>query len=122
MANPGRLRIQNDSDYYITYTVPQEGWNCCDGDFQRGAVFESVDPHSTSDYYTYGRTEGHGCDGRQGQFQLLPSFPTYRAEPQQFDFDSNGTIQLTPGPTPNYASQLIHDGGTDYTWKVTPTK
>jgi hypothetical protein len=122
MANPGQLRIQNKSKYYMTCSVPQnDGWaNCCDAP-KPGFSVGPVPPQTTSDYFTFVRTDGHGCNGRQGQFAFTPSIPTYVASPQQFSFDSDAAMALV-GPNPNYASQLIDDGSHNYTWVVTPTE
>ena len=122
MAQSGQLRIQNNSKYFITYSVPQnDGWfNCCDAP-RPGFSVGPVPPHTTSVYFMFLRTDGHGCNGRQGQFALIPSIPTYPAQPQQFWFDSGAEMDFQ-GPNPNYASQLQDDGSHNYTWIVTPTE
>jgi hypothetical protein len=119
-ADPGKLRIQNNSQFFMTYMVPlQDNWWNCDDAPARGFSV-SVPPGITSPYFEFVRTDGHGCDGRQGQFAMIPSIPTYPAQPQQFWYDSHGSLQFQ-GPNPNYASQLTDDGNQAYTWIVTPT-
>jgi hypothetical protein len=118
-ADPGHLRIQNKSPYFMTYAVPfsDNWWNCNDAP-QRGFTV-SVAPGATSPYFEFLRTDGHGCNGRQGQFAMVPSIPTYAAQPQEFWYDSHGGMAFQ-GPNPNYASQLSDDGNHNYTWIVAP--
>lgn len=118
-ADPGRLRIQNKSQYFMYYTIPADNWmNCNDKPFRGQMIL--VAPRATSDYFEFLRTDGHGCNGEQGQFALVPSIPIYSALPQQFSYDSHGGMGLV-GPNPNYASQLIDEQNHNYMWIVTPT-
>jgi hypothetical protein len=119
-ADPGKLRVQNKSQFFITYMVPLQDnwWNCNDEPFRGFSVL--VPPGTTSSYFQFVRTDGHGCNGRQGQFAMIPSIPTYLAQPQQFWYDSHGSLAFQ-GPNPNYASQLTDDGNNAYTWIVTPS-
>ena len=117
-ASPGELRIHNSSQFNVTYTVTGANWNCNDSP-KPGHVIGPVKPNSSSDYFVFVRTDGHGCDGRQGVFQILPSLQTVVAKPQNFSYDSNGSIGLVPSNT-NYGTQLENDGNNKWTWKVTP--
>jgi hypothetical protein len=120
-ADPGKLRIQNKSQFFITYTVPSRDnwWNCNDAPAKGFSI--SVPPGTTSAYFEFVRTDGHGCNGKQGQFAMVPSIPTYQAQSQQFWYDSHGGLEFQ-GPNPNYASQLTDDGNHAYTWIVTPAE
>jgi hypothetical protein len=119
MADPGTLIIANNSPWWITYTVPQgdDWWNCCDAPKPGFSV--RVGPHSRSPGFTFVRTDGHGCNGRQGQFSMNPSLPTIDAANQQFWFDSHGGLAFQ-GNNPNYVSQLAQIAGGAYVWTVTP--
>jgi hypothetical protein len=122
-ADPGHMRIQNASKYRMTYVVPDnDNWaNCCDAPKPGFAVVD-VAPNSTSEYFLFVRTDGHGCNGKQGQFGMIPSIPVGDApQEQQFWFDSHGGLAFQ-GPNPNYASQLIDEGNHNYKWIVTPTQ
>ena len=118
MANPGYLVISNQSPWYVTYYVPiSDGWwNCCDAP-QRGFAVVSVPPNVQSTPFMFVRTDGHGCNGRQGQFAMVPTLPDRVASPQQFWFDSNGGLAFQ-GPNPNYISQLTQNPGGVYVWTV----
>lgn len=123
MAEAGYLRIQNHSPTTYTYTVLQDDWNCCDAPKQ-GYQVEAVPPGSTSSYFLFVRTDGHGCNGRQGQFAMTPSISAYKPDKTHFTFDSNGLMALE-GDRPNYTSKLIPepnraDGRPQYTWLVSP--
>jgi hypothetical protein len=76
--------------------------NCCDAP-QRGDIVG----YNQSNSFTYVRTDGHGCDGRQGQFEVGVFFVKPLGGQQffriQLDFDSDGNIELsntTPNPSP----------------------
>jgi hypothetical protein len=119
MADPGTLIIYNNSPWWITYTVPNnDDWfNCCDA--PRPGFEIRVPPHTKAPGFTFVRTDGHGCNGRQGQFSMTPSLPTIDASLQQFWFDSHGGLQLQ-GPNPNFVSQLEQIPGGAFVWTVTP--
>ena len=118
---PGKMRIQNQSKFFMTYTVQSDdNWYNCNDAPLRGFAVAAVAPGATSDYFQFLRKDGHGCNGKQGQFGMVPSIPTYAAQEQQFSYDSHGAMGLA-GSNPNYASQLVDNGNNSYTWVVTPT-
>lgn len=118
---------KNDSPYVMLLDVDKDNNNCLDTDFITpnpflGQTF-SVDPGQTLTAHLF-RKDGHGCDGRQGQFEARPQFvingQTQTGDYQQFSFDSAGGIGLVGAP-PNYGSQLSQSGGSgaDATWTIT---
>jgi hypothetical protein len=119
-ADPGQLRIQNQSKYFVTYTVAfnDDWWNCNDEPNQ--GYYIQIAPGKTSEVFRFLRKDGHGCNGKQGQFSMVPSLPTVQAAPQRFWYDSHGGMEI-PGDSPrvNYGSQLRDDGNHNYTWIVT---
>lgn len=118
-ADSGRLRIQNKSQNWVYYTIPADNFMNCNDQPVRGQMI-IVPPNGTSAYFEFLRTDGHGCNGEQGQFAIQPSIPSYSAQSQQFSYDSHGSMGLH-GPNPNYASQLIDEQNHNYMWIVTPT-
>jgi hypothetical protein len=121
-ADAGKLRIQNKSKFFMTYTVQSnDNWYNCNDAPTAGFTVAAVAPGATTDYFEFLRTDGHGCNGKQGQFGMVPSIPTYVAQEQQFSYDSHGAMGLA-GSNPNYASQLVDNGNNSYTWIVTPTE
>ncbi len=68
MANGNTLHILNHFDYPITIYVSPNDWNCCDSPLQNQQVGYVAAGGSVD--LDYSRKDGHGCGGRQGQFQL----------------------------------------------------
>jgi len=121
-GTPGYLSIHNNSDAVVSFTVTNAGWNCNDAPL-RGDVVQV--PAGGTVEMLFVRKNGHGCDGEQGVFDMLPSFTGYVAQPQSFSYDSHGSMALVSHP--NYASTLTDDGLNgeghhQYTWSVTPTQ
>ena len=74
-------------------------------------MIADVAPGAESSPFTFLRTDGHGCNGRQGQFTLVPTLPNVAAVGQQFSYDSHGGMGFQPNaPTVNYLSRLKQRG------------
>ncbi len=121
MAAEGQLAIRNGSKFILTFTVPMnEPWQgCCDHP-QPGDSVTNVPPGTTSQSFMFTKTGGHGCNGKQGQFSMVPSIPTYPAQWQGFWFNSDANLALQGNP-PNYVSQLSKGDDGVYLWTVIPT-
>jgi len=121
-ADPGKMVIRNDSKSYVTYYVPSDAFFNCDDEPQRGFMIADVAPGAESSPFTFLRTDGHGCNGRQGQFTLVPTLPNVAAVGQQFSYDSHGGMGFQPdAPTVNYLSRLKQRADGVYVWTVTPS-
>lgn len=68
MATGNTLHILNHFSYPITVYVSPDDWNCCDAPLENQAVGHLQPGGSVG--LAYCRKDGHGCNGRQGQFQL----------------------------------------------------
>ena len=91
MATQGTLTIQNsipNTNLYITVT--NTDCNCCDFPLQNDVVGVIL-PNSTFKL-NYIRTEGHGCKGKQGIFNLFVLGNSIPLGTQDFSFDDNGGI------------------------------
>jgi hypothetical protein len=74
--------------------------NCYEG--TRPQTF-TVQPGQTYQF-SLARVQGHGCDGKQGEFSLQP-LDRFNQEAQLFNFSNDGSLSLT-NPTYTYGSQL----------------
>lgn len=92
MADGNTLHIINHFDFPITVYVSANEWNCCDAPQQNQPV-GYVEAGGQVDL-GYCRKDGHGCDGRQGQFQLAMNIN----RTVDLNFDSGGGMS-PPGAT-----------------------
>ncbi|RZJ32502.1 MAG: hypothetical protein EON86_20835 [Brevundimonas sp.] len=107
MATGNTLHIINHFEYPITLYVGGDDWNCCDAPLPNQKV-GYVQPQGVIDL-GYCRKDGHGCNGRQGQFQLeINSGMTV-----DLNFDADGNMAepsatsgcqaaVSPGPGSTY--------------------
>ena len=101
MAQGNTLITANQIGVQAVMFITSSNWNCCDAP-QRGDFVGS----NVSNQFNYVRTDGHGCDGRQGQFEVGIFFVKPLSGQQffrvQLDFDADGNIELTnTSPNPN---------------------
>ncbi|HEX4694895.1 Vps62-related protein [Sphingomonas sp.] len=103
--------------------------NCLDTDFITPNPFLGqkflIEAGSTFVAHLF-RKDGHGCDGRQGEFQARPIFldnnTTVPKQYQKFSFDSNGAMAAV-GDEPDYTSTLLQaNSGATALWTVGGTK
>jgi hypothetical protein len=92
MADGNTLHIVNYFTSDMTVSVSDQDWNCCDSP-ERGYNVGSVPALTKKDLY-FIRKDGHGCNGRQGQFALAVTVGG-RSFIQPFDFDANGGIEVS---------------------------
>ena len=88
-ADFGAIQLQNNSPYFMDYTILSDGWNCNDTPL-RGDTLHA-DPKGHADLKIL-RKDGHGCNGEQGIFLIQMSIPTYKAEPLPISYSSNGCL------------------------------
>jgi len=109
------LRIFNTDSQPITITISNENYNCYEGDPPIGNSFNNVQP---GEYKTImlSRVQGHGCDGRQGEFELVfsPGYNGYTV--QHFDFDNDGGLELSSGHPNVYPGRLTRSPDGSYTY------
>ncbi len=108
MATQNTLTIINYFSSGMNVYVPiDDWWNCCDYPVRgtHGGTHVGFIPANGEIDLPYCRTDGHGCDGLQGQFTLSIAVGGEPAFSLHLDFDSDGvmTTDLTSPP----ASSII---------------
>jgi hypothetical protein len=111
MAAAKTLNIVNYFAEAIDAVVTGNDFNCCDSP-RPGQVIGRIPPNGKTSF-VYQRTDGHGCNGRQGQFQL--SFESRFLLDMDFDADAN--IEITTAPT-TFGAFLNADKDGNYTLVV----
>jgi hypothetical protein len=115
-GDTGTLTIVNNSSHGMYYYVSLINCN----DAPNEGLIGPVPPHGSL-ALQYARTDGHGCNGHQGEFQIKPLFGGVGTDQyQQFTYDSGAGIALE-GTQPVYGSQLTGTSDQHKTWTVTPT-
>ncbi len=114
MADQNTLHIVNYFDYAVDVAVTGNDFNCCDAP-RPGYVVGHMPSNSTSSM-VFLRTDGHGCNGRQGQFQL--SFESTML--LNLDFDSGGNIEISNPPS-GFGAWMCHNNDGSYTLIVGAT-
>ena len=89
MATENTLHIKNNFPQSIAIWVPNSNWNCCDFPTP-GTTIGVMLPNTTRDL-NYCRTDGHGCNGEQGEFALSIAVGTNHYT-LPLSFDSNGAM------------------------------
>lgn len=109
------LHIKNGTSQPVTFTLSRDWHNCYEGQPGIGSVFGPVAPGGQFTM-TLARVQGHGCDGEQGKFALVPS--TGHSEEQRFSFSNDGGLGLA-NKTANYQGWLgIKAADQSYTWTM----
>jgi hypothetical protein len=108
MATSNTLHIHNQLNDALSITVGTANFNCCDTPTIGQNVGYLV-PGGHLDL-TYCRTDGHGCNGRQGQFTLELN----AGQSSIFlNFDSNGFMsEASPSPNGPNAQVIENTDGT----------
>ncbi len=113
------LYIKNDDTMPITITLLKDNYNCYEGDVPLGQIWENLAPGEQIKI-RLARVQGHGCDGKQGEFevQFKPGVSESKTN-QHFDFDNSGGLQLSSGHPNQYPGHLSgknpRDGSYTYT-------
>jgi len=111
MSTSRTLNIVNYFSTPVDVAVTNNNFNCCDSP-RPGTVIGNIQPNAATSF-VYSRTDGHGCNGRQGQFQL--SFESdYLLD---LDFDGDGEMEITTVPT-DFGAYLNPDKDGNYTLVV----
>ena len=105
------LNIVNYFDTAVDVAVTNNNFNCCDSP-QPGQSIGNIAPNRKASF-TYQRTDGHGCNGRQGQFQL--SFESDHL--LDMEFDGDGEMQITTVPS-DFGAYLNADKDGNFTLVV----
>ena len=113
MADSNTLHIRNYFQQSLNAVVTDSNWNCCDAP-KRGVQIGNIAANQQSDV-GFCRTDGHGCDGEQGEFEIAFN-STYYVD---LNFDSNGNIGISSPPT-NFFALLSQVPGGTYTLVVGP--
>ncbi|HEX4694894.1 hypothetical protein [Sphingomonas sp.] len=125
MSTGFNFTITNSAPVLVFLDVDKDNNNCLDVDFITPNPFLGqqylLGPGESLKTRLF-RKDGHGCDGRQGEFQISPTFIVNNAKVthayQQFSFDSNGGIAAV-GTPPTFGSVLTQAGaGSDATWTL----
>lgn len=113
MANGNTLYVVNYFPNTIDVSVTSNAFNCCDAP-QPGFVVGAIPQNGRKGMF-YVRTDGHGCNGRQGQFELAIESDLL----VDLNFDSNGDIVLSVTPN-NFGCYLSQNGDGTYSLVVGP--
>jgi hypothetical protein len=128
MATQNTLTIINYFAGGMHVYVPRDDWwNCCDWPLW-GDTVGDIAPHGGSRDLPYCRKDGHGCNGRQGQFTLVIAVEG-RSFSLRLDFDSNGVMTtdlIAPDASnklPDWARATMAQtaGSNTYTLTLGPT-
>lgn len=110
MSTAKTLNIINYFGSDVDAVVTNNNWNCCDSPTRGQQIGRIAANHMVS--FTYQRTDGHGCNGRQGEFQLAFESEYYT----DMNFDGDGEIQI--GASTNCSAFLFQNGDSNYTMIV----
>lgn len=116
--DPFDLYVKNIDHQPVTITLSNENNNCFETDAkQLGEVFENVAPGKQVLIHAW-KKSGHGCNGVQGEFELVFNPGVGVKTTQHFDYDSDGGLELTNGPGhPNpYPGKFTDNGNHRYTY------
>jgi hypothetical protein len=112
------LYIKNVDAMPVTITLLNDKNNCYEGDVPLGQIWENLAPGKQVKI-RLARVQGHGCDGRQGEFELEFKPGVGVNTNQHFDFDNSGGLELSSGHPNQYPGQLSgkspRDGSYTYT-------
>jgi len=98
------LHIVNHFSEGVSVYVTGNSWNCCDAPQPNIPV--GYVPQGGSVDLSYVKTSGHGCDGRQGEFEL--SFNVTKLV--DLNFDSNADMAAPVATGCNAAMSRDSDG------------
>lgn len=114
MADGNTLHIVNYFDHPVDVVVSNENFNCCDTP-KPGDKVGNIQPDGSASM-PYVRTDGHGCNGRQGQFTLaLNSTQTVF-----MNFDSHGAMAPI-APSPGFGAWLAQNPDGTYSLIIGPS-
>lgn len=114
MANGNTLHIVNFFPQSMNAVVTGDNFNCCDSP-KPGGNIGLIQPGGQVSM-SYVRTDGHGCDGGQGQFTLSlnSTFSIF------MNFDSNGAMAPI-APSGDFSAWLAQNSDGTFTLIVGPT-
>lgn len=112
------LHLVNGFNQPVFFVIGTGWHNCYEGQPGLGSMMGPVNPGQRVTIKV-ARVQGHGCDGKQGKFEVMPSVAG--GAPQRFDFSNNGYINLTNLPG-GYNVSLSPKSPRDesYTWTISP--
>lgn len=111
MSTAKTLNIINYFGSDVDAGITSNNFNCCDRPKPGDSLGRIGANHGVS--FVYQRTDGHGCNGEQGYFQI--AFDSdYLVD---MNFDSDGDIQIG-GTTNNMSAFLLGDADGNYTMIV----
>jgi len=109
------LHLQNATGAPVIFNLTPG--SCYEGHNDNGIVQGRISVQAGS-YYTFrvARVQGHGCNGKQGYFQIQPN----NMQIQKFDFDNGGHLQLS-NKVFQYIGQLSAKRSDEsYVWTMKP--
>jgi hypothetical protein len=117
------LWLKNIDSQPVTMTLSTENSNCYEGEPGLGRIWQNLAPGAQVKM-TLWRVQGHGCDGDQGEFEIVFDPGVGAANTQHFDFDNDGGLELTERPpNPNiYPGALVQNGDRVYTYSTHKTE
>lgn len=114
-----KLEIKNEFAWRTKVTVGNKGFYCVDLP-TRGTTW-TIEPGKSVTVEQVARTQGHGCDGKQGAFQMDLLFLTERTnidpQSQGFEMDNRGNLGKT-GSQLNYKSTLDRKPEGGWIWTI----
>ncbi len=114
MADGNTLHIVNYFPVAVDATISDTNFNCCDAP-KPGNNIGLIQPGGTAAMF-YVRTDGHGCNGRQGQFTM-----SLNGNNSVFmNFDGGGGMAPIQ-PSGGFGAWLAQNSDNSYTLIVGPT-
>jgi hypothetical protein len=102
------LHLYNADYKPVTFTIMKGGSNCYEGTPGLGEIFSNIAPGQSATI-TIARVQGHGCDGKNGQFGIEFDPGVGHRNIQYFAYSNDGGLWLHP-TTNAYPGKLSPKG------------
>src|ERR1700754_985817 len=95
-AEAANLFIKNGDTQLVTVTLRTDNNNCYESDQTTLGQIWEIPPGGQVKMFFW-RVGGHGCNGRQGEFELEFNPPVGANKVTHFDYDSHGGLEVCGG-------------------------
>jgi hypothetical protein len=100
------LFIKNGDTQPVTVTLKTDNYNCYESDQTILGQIWKIPPGSQVKMFFW-RVGGHGCNGRQGEFELEFNPSVDEKKVTHFDYDSHGGLEVSSGHANIYPGTLV---------------